>query len=55
MLYFLFKIKKETTKRPRKGDLKMNPDLGVGLPCLLCKVTVKLQGMLAKRGRPHGC
>lgn len=31
MLDFPLKIKKETTKRPRKWDLKMNLALGVGL------------------------
>lgn len=53
MLYFPFKTKQETTKRPGKGDLKMNPALDLGLLCLLCEVTIKLQGMLAKPGRPH--
>lgn len=30
----------------------MNPALGVGRLCLLCEATVKLQGALAKPGRP---
>ena len=57
MLYFPFKIKKETTKSPTKWDLKINPALGVGpavgFTCLLREVIVKLWGMLSKHGRLH--